>query len=290
MLGAAGKFVLFFGLGGCSPQLVDVIEQSACEEDASSSACGGTNGASGAGGTAGSNSGGLGASSGGGGASSSALAHRYSFDGIGNAAVDSVAGEDGVVVNTLLDGSGALTLAGGSSDQYVDLPNRLLRNLLNATFEAWITWDGGPRWQRIFDFGDTILSEEGDQGTGRSYIFLAATGPSQVPRVAYNNNLPLAEVVCDGTSSIAFGVRTHLAVVVDNDGRELSLYMDGARVNVTALGDPLLVINDINNWLGRSQYNDPELAGRFHEFRIYAAALGPAEVRRSFEAGPDALP
>lgn len=287
MLGAAGKLLLFLGVGACSPQLVDVIEQSACEADPASSGCGGMNGASG---TAGSSSGGLGGSSGGGAAPSAALAHRYSFDGTGSVAVDSVAGEDGVVVNTLLDGSGSLTLAGGSSDQYVDLPNRLLRNLINATFEAWITWDGGPRWQRIFDFGETIVNEEGDQGTGRSYIFLAASGGSELPRAAYNKNLPLAEVVCESMSPIAIGVRTHLAVVVDNDGRELSLYMDGGRVDVTALSDPLSVINDINNWLGRSQYDDAGLGGRFHEFRIYAAALGPADVRRSFEAGPDTLP
>ena len=289
MFGPAGRLLLCLGLGGCSPQVVDVIEQGACASDPSSPGCGGTNGTSGAGGTAGtagSSSGGLGGSSGGG----SALAHRYSFDGTGNIAIDSVAREDGIVMNTLLDGSGALTLMGGNSDQYVELPNRLLRKLLNATFEAWITWDGGPRWQRIFDFGDTIVAAEGDQGTGRSYLFLATTGASLVPRVAYNKNLPVEEVVCDALSPIPIGVRTHLAVVVDNDGRELSLYMDGTRVNVTTLSDPLLVINDINNWLGRSQYNDPELGGRYHEFRIYAAALGPADVRRSFDAGPDVVP
>ena len=49
-------------------------------------------------------------------------------------------------------------------------------------------------------------------------------------------------------------------------------------------------INDINNWLGRSQFSaDAELQATFHEFRIYRAALSPELVAISYGGGPDAV-
>jgi hypothetical protein len=48
-------------------------------------------------------------------------------------------------------------------------------------------------------------------------------------------------------------------------------------------------LNDINNWLGRSQYAvDPSFSGTFHEFRIYNVALSAPAIQASFLGGPDA--
>ena len=42
-------------------------------------------------------------------------------------------------------------------DDYVDLPDNL-SNVTQFTFAAWVYWNGGQPWQRIFDFGrDTEL-------------------------------------------------------------------------------------------------------------------------------------
>jgi hypothetical protein len=50
----------------------------------------------------------------------------------------------------------------------------------------------------------------------------------------------------------------------------------------------LSAINDVNNWLGRSQFNDdPYFKGMIHEFRIYKVALTQQQVAASFDAGPD---
>ena len=50
-------------------------------------------------------------------------------------------------------------------------------------------------------------------------------------------------------------------------------------------------IDDLNNWLGRSQYQaDPELGGTYHEVRIYSKALSAGQITANFTAGPDALP
>ena len=86
----------------------------------------------------------------------SALLHRYSFDGTGTAVTDSVGAAHGTVVNAQLSGSGTVVLGGGTTDQYVDLPNGIVSSLTNATFEAWITWDGGNGWQRVFALVPTI--------------------------------------------------------------------------------------------------------------------------------------
>ena len=46
----------------------------------------------------------------------------------------------------------------------------------------------------------------------------------------------------------------------------------------------------MNNWLGRSQYqNDGEIAATYYEVRIYNAALDDADVAFSFAAGPDPI-
>lgn len=48
-------------------------------------------------------------------------------------------------------------------------------------------------------------------------------------------------------------------------------------------------INDVNNWLGRSQFmSDPEFAGTYYDFRMYSVALTGPQVLASFNAGVDA--
>ncbi len=86
------------------------------------------------------------------------LVHRYSFDGSGTRVVDSAGNADGEVLGgAALDGDGKVTLSGGTSDEYIQLPSGLISSLEATTLEAWVHWDGpdaGP-WQRIFDFGNS---------------------------------------------------------------------------------------------------------------------------------------
>src|SRR5262249_47459020 len=103
------------------------------------------------------------------------LAHRYSFSGTGVVVTDSVGQADGTLIHTQLTGTGKLVLAGGTTDQYVDLPNGLVRSLTNATFEAWATWNGGAGWQRLFDFGNSNAAE-GTQGVAVTTFYLTPQG------------------------------------------------------------------------------------------------------------------
>ena len=59
-----------------------------------------------------------------------------------------------------------------------------------------------------------------------------------------------------------------------------SLWIDGIAVatNPVALS-PASLGNTTNNWIGRSQYADPMLAGFVDEFQIYDHALSEAEIQ-----------
>lgn len=222
------------------------------------------------------------------------LAHRYDFEGSGTVVSDRVATAHGTIARgatlSKLQGKGVVLLGGGAGGAYVDLPNGLLSSLTNATVEAWVTWGGGSSWQRIFDFGDsTDPTAEDNVGTGKSYLFLSASSDSGGPVVAYSlaGNAVDAEMRVQGGAPMSQSL-SHVAVVTDDARNKLTLYVDGVLAAEQPWAGSLSAINDVNVWLGRSQFaGDPELAAVFHEFRIYKAALSAAQVAASFNAGPD---
>jgi hypothetical protein len=228
-----------------------------------------------------------------------ALRNLYTFDDDGIEIIDSVGGMNG----TLLDAAGLTPLpalekfqlngrlnldgAGG----FVELPPGLISSLTSATFEVWTAWRGGAAWARLFDFGSN------DGVAGQTYLFLTpANGLTGTLRAAYSVAGPgAAETLVDGTAPLpiagaASNTLQHLAVVVDQTAGFLRLYAGGALVSSVALPGNLAAISDLNNWLGRSNYNaDPLLFGSLIEFRIYDQALSAAQISTSFQAGPGAL-
>lgn len=232
----------------------------------------------------------------------SALIHRYSFEGTGTVVEDTKGAAHGEVIGTVLPGSGALPLntgelTGEQVGEYVDLPNGIIHGLTDATFEAWVTWTNGNfPWQRIFDFGASTSNEEDVPGeNGWSYLFLtASSGPdvNNLPnalRVSYSQMAVKNEDICQGPGPLPVAVPTHVAVVIDQAAEKMRLYQGGVRLSECDLKRPLSAINDINNWLGRSNYiGDHYFDGIFDEFRIYNAALTDDEIADSKKAGPNA--
>ena len=96
----------------------------------------------------------------------------------------------------------------------------------------------------------------------------------------------------NGPAGLPTAVQTHVAVIVDGAANVMSFYQNGELLGqVSITGNTLSALNDVNNWLGRSQFSpDPEFAGSINEFRIYSAARTAAQVMASFTSGPDALP
>jgi Concanavalin A-like lectin/glucanases superfamily len=226
-----------------------------------------------------------------------ALVHRYSFEGTGTNVVDGVGSADGSVEGGQLSGSGSVVLDNtGAVENFVNLPNGILSSLSSVTLEAWVVWDGGDPWQRIFDFG-TSNAGEGQTGGGAEYLFLAtdsaddSTTPD-VMRVGFLSAGSGGEAQLNVSPALASGVEKHVAVVMNGQSGALSLFVDGVRVGMgqsNALQGELQTLTDNNNWLGRSQFStDAGFEGSLGEFRIYNAALSQQQVALSFDLGPDA--
>jgi hypothetical protein len=236
------------------------------------------------------------------------LQHRYSFDGLVNStnAVDAINGDDGTVTNDTLDGDGKITLAGGTSHDYVNLPNRLLSVLTNVTVEAWVKWSGGANNQCIFDFGMSSAGE-GSQGYGTSYLFLSPKNVNGKFGAIFNatsaSNDTGSSTVVETSSALSTGSMHHVAVTFEDPGgsskKTMKVYLDGALVagganNVTSTAsgtaNTLANIDDRNVWIGRANYSVDDFGGVVYEFRIYSNALSAAEIQASYAAGPDPAP
>lgn len=226
------------------------------------------------------------------GGNAACLLHRYSFAGTGTTVEDSIGSADGTAEGATLSG-GSITLAGGTSDEYVDLPDSALAGLTSATFEAWVTWTSGTAtWERIFDFGDSDGGDGAQGAAGITYLFLTPrAGTGNRLRAAFTLSGPDGEVTVDAAAALATNTMTQVAVVFDGDAQELSLYLDGDLEGSAAVMDSLSDLNAVNNWLGRSQFqSDPEFTGSIHEFRIYGSARTASQLSESANAGPDDVP
>lgn len=220
-----------------------------------------------------------------------ALVHRYSFEEVGAVVLDSVSGADGMFVGASLDGSGEATFTGGG--EYVDLPNALISGRDAVTIEVWLIWDvpnsaEAYSWRRIFDFGSNSALE-GQQGAQDTHLFLSprSGGADGALHLAYRGNLT-GSVTLNAGAPLTPGIVEHLAAVVDGVGGRMELYVEGASVAARDLGFGLSLIDDHNNWIGRSQViEDPAFQGRILEFRIYDGVVSAQSLSASHAAGPD---
>lgn len=249
------------------------------------------------------------------------LAHRYSFNepagpaGPGTVIVDSVGGANGTIVGNNATWQGnALSLPGGdgatAGAAYVDLPNGLLSAHDHVTFEAWYTMDAIQNWGRIWDFGSTEIGEVTSTMTGASqgldyFIYAPSQGVDlNLQRTSVRNADGLAtgggvgpvdgdEEAADTALASAVGREYHVAGIWTSDGNgggQLTVYRDGVRQTTRTTTFTPRDMNDVNNWLGRSNWTgDNYLQGRLNEFRIYEGAMNDAAVQASFTAGPDAI-
>jgi hypothetical protein len=218
-----------------------------------------------------------------------ALMLRYDFSGTaGDTVVIDRAGTYSAQLlgGAALDGDGGVALDG--DDDYVDMPNHLISKLTNATFVSWLNWDGGVCWQRVFDFGANSAGED-KIGRATSSLFVATQACGSEALIA-EAEFGSKQIGITGPASLPSGHLVQVALVVDGQHDTFALYVDGARQAQASAGFKLSDIDDVNNWLGQSQWvQDVNLSGRYDEFRIYAAALSDSQIKRLYERGPNRL-
>ena len=160
----------------------------------------------------------------------------------------------------------AVGLSGNA--QYVSLPAGVVSSLTDMTIACWVNPAAISDWSRIFDFGT---------GTGR-YMFLTVSAGAG-PRFAITTSGAGGEQQINQSGELPIGQWTHLAVTLS--GGTGTLYVNGAAVasNPGMTLTPSSLGATGNNWLGRSQFGDPDLHGTFDEFQVYDHALSAAQVQ-----------
>jgi hypothetical protein len=215
------------------------------------------------------------------------LVLRYDFEGTGGTVVDRAGNADAVLRGgARLDGSGGVELDG--VDDYVDLPNGVLSRLSSTTIAAFLTWHGGLCWQRVFDFGSNT-GGEGNVGRGLTSLYLTPLSCGYDVLFAAGE-IDAARYGLGATEPLATDRPVFVALTFESPAGEISLYLDGRLVGRIVVPFELSEIDDVNNWLGRSQWvQDYELLrARYDELRMYDRALSAQEIAELHTRGPDA--
>ncbi len=234
------------------------------------------------------------------------LVHRYSFNSTagpataGAAITDSVGTAHGLVVG---DGAtftgGALQLPGGlatSTAAYGDLPNGVISALPKAaTFEVWVTYDVATNWQRVFDFGSNSGGEgnHGNQIASLNLSLFKSGNPNHpVSEFTHNRGTNGVQTIVT-TSPYTVATQAHVVMTHDSEAGIRKIYLNGVLTGSQPLTfgiSDLSGLNDVNNYLGKSQSGDPRLQGSFDEFRIYTGIMTESEAAANYSLGPDTLP
>lgn len=193
---------------------------------------------------------------------------RYDFDG---SADDAVGSQNGTRRGGSTGLPGYATGKYGQAidldgiDDFVQLPVGVA-NYEDITLAAWVLWEGGGNWQRIFDFGSEIE---------KSMFLTPSTGGNM--RFSITTSRGLYGSASLNGPVLSVGQWTHVAVTLNGDTG--TLYVNGVPVDVQVvdLVDPLF--GQIFCYIGKSMYNaDPLFNGCIDDFRIYNQALSGDEI------------
>jgi fibronectin type 3 domain-containing protein len=204
----------------------------------------------------------------------------------GSVAADSSgSGRNATLVNAPTFAAGkldnGLTLAAASA-QYATLPSGVVSGLTDFTVSTWVKVNAFATWQRIFDFGTSQTN----------YMFLTTQYTPTAPnasKLRFGIRTPtVAEQTVSGTGvALSAGVWNHVAVI--RSGTTVSIYVNGslAGSGTIALSPADLGVTT-QNYLGKSQFNDPYLDAAVDDFRLYSQALSASEI--ALYASPLAAP
>ncbi len=257
------------------------------------------------------------------------LVNRWSFNAAAGAVgADTVILDPVSNAQAIIRGNGAvfsgteLTLPGNTTGAvtpatiaaYVDLPNGIISSKTNLTVEIWATPLAAQNWMRLCDFGRVNGATVGGGAAGE----ITGTGNTAPAGKIASDNLMLSfsrgtnlgvqrcEAMLDGGTlatldtnlATTAGTKYHYVLTFEDgvgtfgaSGGRVTWYRNG---QIAATGDVafhLSSLEDVNNWLGRSQYVGDSMANAaYDELRIYNHAFTAAEVLASRDAGPNAFP
>jgi autotransporter-associated beta strand protein len=191
---------------------------------------------------------------------------QLSFDG--DALDSSGHGNNGVTAGSpaFTNGHSGQAMVFDGANTVVTLPPNIANS--NAfTFAAWINWNGGGNWQRIFDFGNSTTH----------YMFLTPHSGSGTLRFAIKNGG--SEQIVQ-TASLPIGSWQHVAVTLS--GNNARLYVNGTlAASNTSMSITPASFSPRVNFLGKSHFiADPNFNGLMDEVLITDFAMSATQIAR----------
>lgn len=163
----------------------------------------------------------------------------------------------------------------GTSASYLSIETGNVKDITNFTISTWFKLEENNNWSRIFDFG-----------TGTNvYMFLTnKNGATGTIRFGIKNGGTEEQI---NTSVVAqTGIWTHVAITLN--GSVGIIYINGVEMgrNDALTLNPSMLGLTTQNYIGKSQFNDPYIKGNIDEFRIYKRALSASEIASLYNAVP----
>lgn len=200
------------------------------------------------------------------------LAAWWKFDETsGTTAIDSSGnGRDATLQSGALRATGPIDNAvwlNGANTGFVALPSGVVSTLDDFSITTWVYIHTHTAWARLFDFGNDTTN----------YLYLVPASGGGKLHFAITTSGVNGEQTIEGPA-LTPGVWHHVAVI--HSGSSGTLYVDGEAVgtNEAMTLRPSNLGNTTRNYLGKSQWSDPDLNGRMDDFRIYRRALDISEI------------
>ncbi|MEY4487707.1 MAG: hypothetical protein RIQ79_215 [Verrucomicrobiota bacterium] len=199
---------------------------------------------------------------------------RFPFDNGGTSADGPFnATLSGSATTTTLSTRGTvLNLASGTQHLLMPVEAGRMR-----TFAAWVKWNGGNAWQRIFDFGS---------GTA-SYVYLTPSSSTGRPRLEILAPNTGGTRQLNAPDAFPVGVWTHVAAIFHPN--LIQLYING-KVVASQIAPHLLPedLTTTTNYIGRSHFSaDPYFRGQMDSVVLSTRAFTlPELVASSLDLAP----
>ncbi|MFD2835488.1 glycosyl hydrolase [Gramella sp. AN32] len=155
----------------------------------------------------------------------------------------------------------------GSAESYMEIEEGMMENLSDFTISSWVKLESSQNWVRIFDFGsgtDTYMFLTPQNGSDGKYFFVFKHAGNE-------------EFVTTNLSP-ELGKWVHVAVTLE--GSTGIIYINGVEAgrNEAMTINPSMLGKTTQNYLGKSQWPDPNLDATIDDFKIYNHALEADKV------------
>jgi hypothetical protein len=140
----------------------------------------------------------------------------------------------------------------------------------DITLMAWVNSTNRNSWERIFDFGD---------GQGNSIFLTTHSYTPEAVRASYPGTA--GEIQADSYSMMPANKWEHVAMTVDSSAKTVNLYINGTLVStksISAAKNLTALFTGTQNYIGKSQYDDPYFKGYMDDVAIFDTALNADKI------------